>query len=67
MPKHFFFDLDKTLTMSRSPMKSEHQDIFEHLCNRFDVIVVTGGSVEQIREQVTPRFEGKYLLLAQSG
>lgn len=67
MPKHFFFDLDKTLTMSRSPMKPEHQEIFERLCNTRDVIVVTGGSVEQIREQVTSRFEGKYFLLAQSG
>lgn len=67
MPKHFFFDLDKTLTLSRSPMEPDHQGIFERLCNAHDVIVVTGGTVEHIREQVTPRFEGKYYLLAQSG
>ncbi len=48
-------------------MAPEHQEIFDRLCNTKDVVVVTGGSVEQIREQVTPRFDGKYLLLAQSG
>lgn len=67
MPKHFFFDLDKTLTVSRTPMALPHQEIFERLCNSRDVIVVTGGTVEHIREQVTPRFEGKYFVLAQSG
>lgn len=67
MPKHFFFDLDKTLTASRSPMVADHQEIFEKLCNTSDVTVVTGGTVEHIREQITPRFEGKYHLLAQSG
>ena len=67
MPKHFFFDLDKTLTTSRSPMTPEHQEIFERLCARADVVVITGGSIEQIREQVTPRFDGKYFQLATSG
>ena len=46
MTKHFFFDLDKTLTKSRSAMDAEHQDIFDRLCNTRDVVVVTGGSVE---------------------
>ena len=67
MPKHFFFDLDKTLTKSRSAMEPAHQEIFERLCAEKDVIVVTGGTIEQIREQVTPRFTGKYITLAQSG
>lgn len=67
MPKHFFFDLDKTLTISRSPIQAGHQEIFDRLCERADVVVVTGGTVEQIREQVTPRFDGRYFALAQSG
>ncbi|MBI4088205.1 HAD-IIB family hydrolase [Candidatus Kaiserbacteria bacterium] len=67
MSKHIFFDLDKTLTMSRRPMAPAHQEIFERLCAVADVIVVTGGTVEQIREQITPRFNGKYYTLAQSG
>lgn len=67
MPQHLFFDLDKTLTVSRSPMMRDHHDVFEQLCNRRDVVVVTGGTIEQIREQVTSRFDGKYCALAQSG
>ncbi|QQG38385.1 MAG: HAD-IIB family hydrolase [Candidatus Kaiserbacteria bacterium] len=67
MPKHIFFDLDKTLTKSRSPMEPAHQELFEKLCGGKDVVVVTGGSAEQIREQVTSRFDGKYYVLAQSG
>ncbi|MFZ2556058.1 MAG: HAD-IIB family hydrolase [Minisyncoccia bacterium] len=67
MPKHFFFDLDKTLTVSRTPMDPGHQEIFDRLCSVADVVVVTGGSVEQIRDQVTLRFDGKYYVLAASG
>lgn len=67
MTKHFFFDLDKTLTASRSQMSAEHQDIFERLCKSADVVVVSGGNEAQIREQITPRFDGMYYTLAQSG
>ena len=67
MLKHIFFDLDKTLTVSRTPMPPAHQELFERLCKEKDVVVVTGGSAAQIREQVTPRFDGKYWILAQSG
>jgi HAD superfamily hydrolase (TIGR01484 family) len=64
---HVFFDLDKTLTKSRSAMEPPHQELFEQLCAQKDVVVVTGGSLAQIREQVTPRFDGRYFALAQSG
>ena len=67
MPKHIFFDLDKTLTKSRTPMEVAHQDLFDRLCAAADVIVVTGGTIEQIQEQVTSRFNGRYITLAQSG
>lgn len=67
MPKHIFFDLDKTLTASRSPMNESHQELFDVLCQKIDVSVVTGGTVDQIREQITPRFDNRYHILAQSG
>lgn len=67
MPQHIFFDLDKTLTSSRSPLTAAHQKLFDRLCDQKDVVVVTGGSVEQIREQITSRFDRRYFLLAQSG
>ncbi|MBV9159858.1 MAG: HAD-IIB family hydrolase [Candidatus Kaiserbacteria bacterium] len=67
MPKYFFFDLDKTLTKSRSPMEPDHQELFDRLCSEREVVVVSGGNREQIREQVTPRFDKRYWTLAQSG
>lgn len=48
-------------------MEPVHQDIFDRLCTQKDVIVVTGGTLAQIREQITPRFDGRYVSLAQSG
>lgn len=66
-PTHIFFDLDKTLTVSRTPMDAAHQELFASLCAKRDVVVVSGGNRQQIREQVTPRFDGQYFTLAQSG
>lgn len=67
MYRHIFFDLDKTLTKSRSAMDSGHQELFERLCAERDVVVVTGGSMEQIRAQVTPRFDNAYIAMPESG
>ena len=67
MPKHFFFDLDKTLTTSRSPMSNAHAEIFKRLCKERDVVVVTGGNMASIREQLPAGTENAYYVLAQSG
>lgn len=67
MPRHFFFDLDKTLTKSRSPMSHLHVPIFERLCRERDVVVVTGGNMKSVKEQLPPSAEGLYYVLAQSG
>jgi hydroxymethylpyrimidine pyrophosphatase-like HAD family hydrolase len=48
-------------------MLPEHQTLFDQLLREKDVIVVSGGSVAQIHEQVTPRFNGRYFIMAQSG
>ena len=48
-------------------MEPAHQELFEQLCKKKDVVVASGGKLEQIREQVTPRFTGMYFVLAQSG
>jgi HAD superfamily hydrolase (TIGR01484 family) len=64
---HVFFDLDKTLTKSRAPIASEHAPIFVALCKKSDVVVVTGGMAEHIREQLPKESEGMYAMLAQSG
>lgn len=67
MYKHFFFDLDKTLTKSRSPMDAAHRPVFRKLCESRDVAIMSGGSREQIREQTTAEFDGMYYALGQSG
>lgn len=65
--QHIFFDLDKTLTRSRLPMAPEHQELFERLCAERNVVIVTGGSLEQIQHQATSRFNGKYIAMPESG
>ncbi|OGG73955.1 hypothetical protein A3A40_03505 [Candidatus Kaiserbacteria bacterium RIFCSPLOWO2_01_FULL_54_20] len=67
MPKHFFFDVDKTLTPSRSPMLEDHRPLFAALCKKVDVIAVSGAKESQIRTQITSVFDGQYFVLAQSG
>src|SRR3989344_2234746 len=67
MPKHFFFDLDNTLTRSRTLMATPHQEIFKELCREKNVVVVTGGQLSQIQKQIPPSFNGKYFALSQSG
>ena len=67
MPKHVFFDLDNTLTRSRTLMPSAHDQIFKQLCGAKDVIVVTGGQVSQIKKQIPSSVDGEYFALSQSG
>ncbi len=66
-PQHIFFDLDGTLTRSRSLMTPEHQELFRKLCDAKDVVVVTGGQISQIKKQIPPTFDGAYFALSQSG
>lgn len=67
MPKHIFFDLDGTLTRSRSLMTDAHQELFRKLCHEKDVVVVTGGQLSQIQNQIPASFDGEYFVLSQSG
>lgn len=67
MPKHFFFDLDNTLTPSKSHILPEHAPIFLELCERADVIVVSGHGPTDIRAHLEAAVEGKYHILGQNG
>jgi HAD superfamily hydrolase (TIGR01484 family) len=67
MPKHIFFDLDNTLTRSRSHIAPEHAVILRRLSDVADVIVVTGGQRTQIAKQLEPEMVGRYFTLAQNG
>lgn len=67
MPKHFFFDLDNTLTRSRSHITPEHALILQRLADRADVIAVSGARRSQLVNQLDPEMQGRYYVLAQNG
>lgn len=67
MPKHVFFDLDDTLTPSRTMMKAEHVPLFVRLCKAKDVIVVSGAQESQIKKQIPAEASGLYVILSQNG
>lgn len=67
MPKHFFFDLDNTLTRSRSHITPDHAAILRKLSDVADIVVVSGGRKSQIENQLNPEMAGRYYVLGQNG
>lgn len=67
MTKHFFFDLDNTLTPSKSEILPEHAPILRGLCERFDVTVVSGHGDDMIRKDLGIALDGLYYILGQNG
>lgn len=65
MPKHVFFDLDNTLTPSKSHIESAHVPLLQKLCERADVIVVSGHGEQDIRKHLAP--VGDFFVLGQNG
>lgn len=66
-PRHFFFDLDNTLTRSKSPILPEHEDTLVRLAQGADVIVVSGSSEKNIWSRLTDTSTGHYYSLTQNG
>src|ERR1700760_2811306 len=46
------FDLDDTLTVSKSKIEQHMADLLGELLARLDVCIITGGTFEQIQSQV---------------
>jgi HAD superfamily hydrolase (TIGR01484 family) len=67
MIKHFFFDLDNTLTPSRQPMLPEHRTVFVEFCKAYDVIGVSGQELASFCSQLPVEAVGTYYVLAQVG
>ncbi len=67
MLKHVFFDLDNTLTLSRTEMTAARGRLFKKLCEQKDVIVVSGAQESQIREQIPDSIDAKFFVLGQTG
>lgn len=67
MPKHFFFDLDNTLTRSKSHIEPAHAKILVQLTDRAEVVVVSGHDEASIRRHLGPELIGRYYILSQNG
>ena len=67
MPKYVFFDLDNTLTPSKAHILPQHAPIYGALCDRADVIVVSGHGEDDIRNHLGHEFDGRYHVLGQNG
>ena len=63
MKKLIAFDLDDTLAITKSPISDRMAELLEKLLQFYDVCVITGGSIEQIKKQVADRLEIDALLL----
>lgn len=64
--RHFFFDMDGTLTESRMFIDPEMQKLVEDLRDKADVVVVSGATAGQIVKQIGPVFQ-RVAILAQNG
>lgn len=67
IPKHFFFDLDNTLTRSKSAIEPEHAKILFALTKHADVIVVSGHDEKTAVKHLGSLLEHNYYILAQNG
>jgi phosphomannomutase len=67
LPSHVFFDLDNTLTPSKSIILPEHAPILKKLSECADVIVVSGHGEKDIRKHLTSSLAGTYHILGQNG
>jgi phosphomannomutase len=65
--RHFFFDVDNTLTRSKSPIMPEHEEILVALAQAADVIIVSGSSEKNIWGRLTDASMGSYYSLTQNG
>jgi HAD superfamily hydrolase (TIGR01484 family) len=66
-PLHWFFDLDDTLTPSKSLILPEHVPVLKRLSEVADVVVVSGHGEKDIRKHLTAELNGAYHILGQNG
>lgn len=67
MPRHFFFDLDNTLTRSKQHIEPSHAEILEKLTKHADVVVVSGHDEGSIKDHLGEGLKSHYYILSQNG
>ena len=66
-PEHIFFDLDNTLTPSKSPIRERDIPALRALAGTKDVIVVSGHGEKDIRKYLGPQLAHVYHMLGANG
>ena len=67
MPRYIFFDLDNTLTRSRSLVTKEMSLLLTQLSQKHEVIIVSGATQKQITLQLGKSLAGRYWVMGQNG
>ncbi len=57
------FDLDDTLSVTKSPMSDTMASLLTELLEHYEVCIISGGRFEQFTNQVIDRLEASHLLL----
>lgn len=65
--KHYFFDVDMTLTASKSLISGEMKQRLHELATEKDVTLVSGATMNQMMSQVTDSFQKFVTWLSQNG
>lgn len=65
--KHIFFDMDNTITPSRSPIEEKMKKVLVKLGEQTDIVIVSGSEESRIWKQMTGYFKGKISFMAQNG
>ncbi|MFM2414893.1 MAG: hypothetical protein RI911_586 [Candidatus Parcubacteria bacterium] len=65
--KHLFFDVDNTITRSKTPILPEHEAILVEISKTRDIIVTSGSKQTDIWGRFTDMSQGCFYTLAQNG
>ena len=63
MKKLITFDLDDTLSVTKSPISDRISGLLTELLEHYEVCIISGGRFEQFKNQVVDRLEANHLLL----
>ena len=66
-PRYIFFDLDNTLTRSRTPITPTMSELLLRLAKEREIIVVSGQEYKKFKSQLGDPLRGRYVSMGQNG
>lgn len=67
MPKYIFFDLDNTLTRSRTPITKPMSRLIKMLAQKSEILIVSGQEFKKFALQLGEPLRGLYFSMGQNG